>query len=180
MNSVGATRQHRADRYRSMPTTPKPIAAGLRMAPPPVSWRSWPLAAGGGQVWLILSLVLLSFGTIAYGSGSVGLAACGAGLVCLAAWRLFVPVIFELGPMGVCQQILGRSTRIPWGSIERAQVGRQGVFFSLDGAVLASLRGLYVPWDGHRDEVLGQVAYFMPRAEGLPATLAAKIDSPGE
>ncbi|HEY5315208.1 MAG TPA: hypothetical protein VIK18_21935 [Pirellulales bacterium] len=154
------------------------MAAGLRMAPPPVSWRSWPLAAGGGQVWLILSSILLSFAAIAYASGSVGLAAGGAALVCLAAWRLFVPVVFELGPMGISQQILGRSTRIAWGSIERAQVGRQGIFFSLDGAVLAPLRGLYVPWDGNRDEVLGHVAYFMPRAEGLPPTLASADDSP--
>jgi hypothetical protein len=154
------------------------MAAGLRMAPPPVSWQSWPLAAGGGQVWLVLSLILLSFTAIAYSSGSVGLAAGGAGLVCLAAWRLFVPVFFELGPMGVSQQVLGRSTRIPWGSIERAQVGRQGVFFSLDGAVLAPLRGLYVPWDGNREEVLAQVAYFMPRAEGLPAPLASGTGSP--
>lgn len=154
-------------------TTPKPIAAGLRMAPPPAAWRSWPLAAGGGQVWLVLSLILLSFAVIAYSSGNVGLAAGGAGLVCLAAWRLFVPVIFEIGSMGISQQVLGHSTRIPWGSVERAQVGRHGVFFSLDGAVLAPLRGLYVPWNGNRDEVLAQVAYFMPRAEGLPPTLAS-------
>jgi hypothetical protein len=157
----------------------KPIAAGLRIAPPSVSWRSWPLAKGGGQVWMMLSLILLTFAAIAYASASVGLAAVGAGLICLAAWRLFVPVIFEIGPMGITQHVLGRTTRIAWGSIDRAQVGRQGVFFSLDGAVLAPLRGLYVPWDGGREEVIGQVAYYMPNAEGLPAPEADRDELSG-
>lgn len=158
----------------------KPIAAGLRLAPPPVSWRSWPLAAGGSQVWLTLSLMLLTFSVIAYCDGSASLAAAGAGLVALAAWRVFVPIVYELGPMGVSQHLFSRTTRVPWGSVERAQVGRQGVFFSLDGAVLAPMRGLYVPWEENREQVLEQVAYYLPRAEGLrPASRSAAQEAAG-
>ena len=42
------------------------------------------------------------------------------------------------------------------------EIGREGLFLSLEGAPLAALRGLYVPWGVHRAEVLAQIAYYVP------------------
>lgn len=140
-----------------------PIAsAPLRGAPPPVAWRSWPMAEGGAPVWLFLAASAVVGGATAAVTGNSGWAAAAVVLIGVAAWRLFVPVVFEVSALGVTEQVLSRRRRIPWSMIERVEIGREGVYLGLESAPLAALRGLYVPWGAHRDEVLAQVAYYLP------------------
>jgi hypothetical protein len=138
-----------------------PVSVG-RGAPPPVSWRCWPLAAGGRQVWLWLATAAAAATVVGYSTGNLRWATFGALLIALAAWRVFVPVVFEVNAMGISQHLFGRSRRIAWNSIEYLEVGREGVYLSPDGSALAALRGLYVPWEAHRAEVLALVEYFLP------------------
>jgi hypothetical protein len=146
-----------------------PLLSG-RLPALPVSWRSWPLGEGGAQFWLLLVLLVVVAGSIGLVTGSSRLALSACVLVCLAAWRFFVPVVFELNAMGISQQILGFRRRIAWRSIDRFEVCSQGIFLSLAEASFSSFRGLYIPWEGHREEVLAMVEYYLPHArrEGPP------------
>jgi hypothetical protein len=145
-----------------------------------VSWRSWPLASGGVQVWLLFGMVFVTFMTIAYAAGNFALAAAGALCVAISAWRLFVPVTFELDAMGITQHILGKTSRIPWTSIDRAEIGLEGVFLAAEGQPLAALRGLYVPWEGQREAVLAQVEYYIPSVVRPVATRSRADNASGE
>jgi hypothetical protein len=152
-------------------------AAVARNSPAPIVWRSWPLADGGRQLWLLIAALTAVAVVVGYATESATATAASVALVAVAAWRMFVPVVFELNALGISQHLLGRIRRIPWSAIEYARLGAEGVFFSLDGAPLADLRGLYVPWEGRRNEVLALVEYYLPasRREGncTPAIAAA-------
>ena len=156
--------------------TTAPISAS-RASPIPIVWRSWPLGDGGRQLWLLVLILSIVASTVGYTTDSPRWMVVSVLLVAAAAWRMFIPVVFELNALGISQHLLGRIRRIPWSAIEYARIGREGVFFSLDGAPLADLRGLYVPWEGRRNEVLVAVEYYLPasRREGKcdPATVTA-------
>jgi hypothetical protein len=156
--------------------TAAPVASP-RNSPVPIVWRVWPLGDGGRQLWLLVAVLLIVAVVVGLATESPRWMAVSAALVAAAAWRVFVPVVFELNALGVSQHLLGRIRRIPWSAIEYARVGREGVFFTLDGAALADFRGLYVPWESRRNEVLALVEYYLPasRREGncSPAIAAA-------
>jgi hypothetical protein len=141
-------------------STTTPVVA-TRTSPVPIVWRSWPLGDGGRQLWLLVSVLSVVAAVVGYATGSPRWMAASVALVAAAAWRIFVPVVFELNTLGVSQHLLGRIRRIPWSAIEYARIGREGVFFSLDGTPLADLRGLYVPWENRRNEVLAVVDYYL-------------------
>jgi hypothetical protein len=89
----------------------------------------------------------------------------------LSLWRFFLPVLFELNAGGVHQRILGRRRHVPWKSIHRCEIFADGVLLlpMADRCALDALRGLYLPWGGHRDEVLANVRYYLPvNADGRP------------
>jgi hypothetical protein len=86
-----------------------------------------------------------------------------------AVWRQFVPTFYELSALGVTSRTLRRTRRIPWLSIDRFVVGRRGVFLSSAGAPLEILRGFYLPWGNHREEILISLRYYLPRAEEVKA-----------
>jgi len=95
-------------------------------------------------------------------------ALCGLAMA-VTVWRQFVPTFFELSALGVTSRTLRRTRRVPWLSIDRYVVGRRGVFLSSAGAPLEALRGLYLPWGAHREEVLISLRYYLPRAEEVNA-----------
>ena len=141
--------------------TTAPTAAA-RNSPVPIVWRSWPLGDGDRQVWLLAIVLAIVATVVGSATGSPRWMAVSVVLVAAAAWRIFVPVVFELNALGVSQHLLGRIRRVPWSAIEYACIGREGVFFSLDGTPLADLRGLYVPWESRRNEVLALIEYYLP------------------
>ena len=137
-----------------------------------VGWRrearevrvvNWPLRRGGVGPWLLLTACV----GIAVGVGVLstnayaGLAAIVALLISL--WRLWLPVTFELGPRGVVQTVWGRTYRISWREFSRFRVLRRGVLLLVDArsSPIDVFRGLFVRFDGQRDEVLAVVNYFM-------------------
>lgn len=159
----------------SAPSTPTPPipAAPSRGSPPPLSWRSWPVA---DEPWQQASLAVVVGGTVAmivYTSGSVAWAALAALAECVAAWRFFVPVIYEVNALGFSEHRFGKMRRIAWSAIQMAETGRQGVLLLVDVGRGWRARGEYIPCHGHLAAVQGQLEYYLPasrrRISGEPS-----------
>jgi hypothetical protein len=100
--------------------------------------------------------------TVGYVTGRGDWMLLAVGLVTAAAWRLFVPVEFELGALGVIEHRGGQARRAAWSAVDHAWIGRQGVFLSLYDARCSAFRGIYLPWEQQRDQVLAIVEYYLP------------------
>jgi hypothetical protein len=84
-----------------------------------------------------------------------------------ALWRFFLPVVFELSDRGVDQWVLGRHRRIPWRAVRRYEICSAGVLLlpREDRSAMAAFRGLYLPWEAHREEVLARVRHYLDRPD---------------
>lgn len=132
-----------------------------RTAPPPLIWRVWPLEEGGPTAWL-LALVLGGAVLLAGWQTRSAISALLAGAVAaLSAWRYFVPVHYEVNSHGVFQTVLGRRRRISWRSIDRVEVGRDGVLIAPIDSFSPALRGIYLPWGAYRAELLASIDYYL-------------------
>ncbi len=137
---------------------PRPVT------PVPLAWRSWPVVDSLGE-FILLTTALVGAPAIVFQSAGPAYALFAFVAVLFVSWRSFVPTVFELSALGVTENRLGRTRRIPWISIDRYLIGRRGVFLSSTGAPLEMLRGLYLPWGQHRDQILTTLRYYLPRAE---------------
>ena len=149
-----------------MSTVPPPVAgatAPARNAPAPCAWRSWPLAERGRWRWVLPAALVAVALLVGLSTGRPGWALAAAVLLALAAWRYFVPVVYELGTLGITQQVFSRQRRIPWRSIGRYEVGSAGVFLSphSERGPLDAFAGLYLPWGDHKGEVLASVEFYL-------------------
>ncbi len=124
---------------------------------------NWPLRRSGIGPWLLLAGCIGISTAVGVLSANwyAGVASIVALLISL--WRLWVPVTFELGPRGIVQTVWGRSYRISWREFARFQVLRSGVLLLVDPrpSPLDAFRGLFVRFDGQKDDVLAVVNYFM-------------------
>jgi hypothetical protein len=152
----------------SLPATITSGGGAVRRAPPPpLRWRHWPIEEGGPSAWLLSLVMLGATGMVGWETGSATWALAACGLVAAAAWRYFVPVYYELNAQGIFQEVLGRRRRITWRSVGRAEVCRDGVFLARGAGLLATMRGLYLPWGRYRAEVVGLVAYYLRQFEAI-------------
>jgi hypothetical protein len=129
----------------------------------PIRWRSWPLVKSPMRSSAIL-LGVVAVGLLvraAIGSWPPALLATAALLATL--WRFFMPITFELSEHGVDQWVSGRRVRIPWRAIRRYQVCSAGVLLVPHGerTIMAPFLSLYLPWEGHCDEVLAQMRHYL-------------------
>ena len=133
--------------------------------PVPLAWRSWPVA---DSVWELLSITALVVLTplVVWGITGQRAATLGCALdVLFLCARYYVPTQIELNALGVTTKVFGRSRRIPWIAIDRFVIGRRGVFLTSAGAPLEVFRGLYLPWGGHREQILGALRYYLPHGQ---------------
>lgn len=133
--------------------------------PVPIAWQSWPVI---DSVWVLLGLtaVVVAVPAVVWSTQRNLPMAVACGLVAAySVWRQFVPTVFELNALGVTTRTLGRSRRIPWISIDRFVVGNRGALLTSSGAPLEIFRGLYLPWCGHREQILSSLRYYLPHAE---------------
>ena len=137
-------------------------------APPAaIRWQSWPLREHPLRTALV-ALGLLAVGVVVgWLTGRAHLAVLAVAALAVSAWRLFVPVVFELGEAGIDRRILGRRRHIPWEAIHRHEVGPDGLLLLADEdrSPLCHLRALYVPWGAHAAEVLAQLRHYRPGQE---------------
>jgi hypothetical protein len=150
----------------SVGSAPRASGSALRAATPvPIAWRSWPVI---DSVWELLGLstVVVGVPAVVWSSSNNLPVAVACGLVAaFTVWKNYVPTTYEINALGVTSRTLGRSRRIPWISIDRFIVGRKGVFLTSSGAPLEFLRGLYIPWGRHREQILSSLRYYLPHAE---------------
>jgi hypothetical protein len=128
---------------------------------------SWPLRQEPGRSAAILAgmLAMSAYALWSTNSGVVG------SLVLLAllasAWRLWVPVDFELGPRGVVQRAWGRRRRIPWRRFAGFELRPRGAFLFADDrpGSLAFLNSLFIRYPA-QPERLAEVLqlYLVPRS----------------
>ncbi len=133
---------------------------------PPLGWRSWPLREDRAHAAMVLLGVLLVGVLVSLLSGRVFLGGLAAGVVALSMWRFFLPVVFEIDHRGLNQWLLGRRRHIPWTAVKRHQVCTAGVLLlsQKDEDRMCPLRGLYVPWSEHRQELLDFIEYHAAEA----------------
>jgi len=79
----------------------------------------------------------------------------------VSSWRYFMPVEFELNEQGVHQWCLGRRRSIPWHAIRGHRECISGVLLLPDDdhSLLASFRGLFVPYGIAPDTILAEVRH---------------------
>lgn len=142
---------------------PIPTPLRIRVAPEEITLFCWGLRDVGWYGWGNLLLA----GVAAYGvAWLTGWAWAGWGvlaLLLLSLWRFWAPIRFELGPQGIDQTVLGRTTRIPWTAIRNYEIRPKGVLLFADALLtpLSPLRALYLPWAGEREQVLGHIDYYL-------------------
>jgi len=135
--------------------------------PAAIRWQSWPLRDH------VLRTALVAIGLLAIGvmvgwlTGRVYLAVLAVAALAATAWRLFVPVVFEVSEAGIDRWVFGRRRHIPWEAIHRHEVGPDGIllFSDDDRSPLRHLRALHVPWGTHADEVLTKLRHYRPGQE---------------
>jgi hypothetical protein len=144
-------------------TQPHETGFDVRAAPPPVRWRSWPLAERRSHAAGLAAVLFLVAVIVYWQTGSTGWSIAATALMALAMRRSLIPVQFELNANGLMERSLGRNRRIPWTSIRRYELLSDGVVILpvTHPVPLDSLRSRYVPWGGHREEVLAQFRYYL-------------------
>jgi hypothetical protein len=145
----------------SLPS-PAPPSSRPDEPPPLVSWRSWPLAESLTRSGLLLAGLLAAGLAVRGMTGSLPMALLAVAALAVSLWRFFLPVAFTLGPDGVHESLLGRERRIRWSAIRRYEVYPKGVLLLpySDAAKIDCLRGLFLPWDRHRQEILALITYY--------------------
>lgn len=157
----------------SRPVQPASISgsagsAPRHLTPIPIAWRSWPVVDSIPE-FICLAGAMVGVPYVVFdATGNLLVTVLCTAALATVIWRSFLPTTFEIGALGVTERFLGRTQRIPWISIDRFVVGRKGAFLSSSGAPLEALRGVYLPWGPHRDQVLATLRYYLPRAEDPP------------
>ena len=141
-------------------------AVRIRSGPDELRLVSWPLRDGGLPAWSAVIACLAAPIAVWWLSNSLVAGLVGLVAVVLAAWRLWLPVRYELGPSGVTVTVMGRRRRIPWRQIARYEIRRRGVVLIPDVHTTweTAVHSLYVRWNNQRDRVLTVVDSYVRQA----------------
>jgi len=146
-----------------MSSTTEQNASPPEPPPVPIRWRSWPLRDDMPRSSAVLAGLLAAGLLAGWLSGRAYLALLAMAALAAALWRVLLPVDFELNNEGVHQWVFGRYRRIPWRAVGRYEICRTGILLlpQPDDTALASFRGLYLPFQGHREEILVQIRHHL-------------------
>jgi hypothetical protein len=129
----------------------------------PTRWRSWPLRENPARAAAVIAGLVALASAVAAIAGSVTLTILATAAMLIALWRFFLPVTFEVNEDGVQQMLFSRGYRLPWQAIRYYRPARRGVLLVPRGqrTEMAPFGSLYLPWDGHRAEVMLFVEHFL-------------------
>lgn len=150
MESMGST----ATSPPNVPATPA--------VPSEVLLFNWPLIQNGWRsIVHVLGTGLIV--VLAYSlSRSPAMTALTGLVLVVATWRFWVPMRYRLTAEGIGQFGFGRRRLIPWPSVVRYEVLRDGIMlhFGRGESLLARLSTKYLAWGNERERVLAMVEFF--------------------
>ncbi len=136
-----------------------------RNAPLELQIRNRGLRDYGFSGLSVIALIALVGTAVGFSSNWMyGLAA--SAILTAVSWRLWAPVLFEFGPLGVAQKAPGRRPRrIAWNEMGRVEFLERGLLITVDPSrPLPSLRSVYIRYCGNRQRLERLVStYVRPR-----------------
>jgi len=122
--------------------------------------RAWPLREQGWRSLALVSAFLIVGAIVGQATGHWGPGVASVLLLFGVSWRFWLPVDFELDPLGITQRIGRRSWRLRWTAIGGYEAQAEGARLWLAGAspLTAAARAISIPWDGQREAVLAILA----------------------
>jgi hypothetical protein len=121
-------------------------------------------------LWLVFLGILAIGAGVAYLSTSwlLGLIAT-VGLVA-TLWQFFVPVTYEVGPLGLRRSALGRTRLIGWQAVRSYQLRPSGIvlFRHPDPNAIDLLRSAFIPYPDDADDILCALREHLSHAVELP------------
>jgi hypothetical protein len=135
--------------------------------PAELSWRTHPARRHPGKATAVLLLHAVLCVLIAQYSGSLGFALVLTLVLFLSVSAYFFPVQYTLSAHGVRVKTLVNSFDRPWSTFRSHWPDKNGVLLSPFPyrSRLENFRGLFVRFDGNREEVLSFVKRFVAEPE---------------
>lgn len=144
--------------------------AGESAAGDVLRWRTWPVVDQKRWSWVAVLGVLVVGTAVGFLAGrwTAGLAAAAA--VAVAGWQFFVPVTYEIYPLGLRRRFLGRAQLVPWHAVRAYRVRATGMvlYRCTDPTAVDVLRSLFLPYPDDADEMLSAAREFLAHAVELP------------
>jgi hypothetical protein len=133
-------------------------------------WRSWPSVERPRWSWLVIVGIASIVGMVAYVGQSWLFALLMAIGLAITLWQLFVPVDYEIGPVGLQRSALGRTRLLPWHAVQAYQARSTGVvlYQCHDPMTVDLLRSLFLPYPDDPEEMLAGLRQHLSHAVELP------------
>jgi hypothetical protein len=151
-------------------TTRTKLSPAREVETPVIRWRVWPLMDNLRWSWAVGGGVLSVGGAVWYSGGDWRLSLAAMAGLSATLWQFFLPVEYEIGPLGLRQQALGRTRLMPWHAVRAYQLRSSGVvLYPRDEPTKADLlRSLFVPYPADADELLCAMREHLSHAAELP------------
>ncbi|MEX0612835.1 MAG: hypothetical protein WD229_12010 [Pirellulales bacterium] len=135
-----------------------------------IRWRSWPLSDHARWSWLLVAGMLGIGGIVWYLGGGWLLSTLAVFGLAGTLWQLLLPVDYEVNPLGLRRNALGRTRLIPWHAVRAYQLRPSGIelYRHSDPAKFDVLRGLFVPFPADEDSMLCAMREHLTHAVELP------------
>ena len=142
--------------------TSTPNASAIPAVPSEVLLFNWPLVQNGWRSLIHVLATGLIVALAYYWSGSLAMTLLTGLVLVIATWRFWVPMRYRLTAEGIGQFGFGRRRLIPWPSIVRYEILRDGItlHFGRDDSLLARLSTIHLTWGSDRERVLAMVDFF--------------------
>jgi hypothetical protein len=120
--------------------------------------------------WLVLLGILAIGGMVAYLGDSLLLGTFALLGLAATLWQFFVPVRYQVSPLGLQRSALGRVRTISWQKIRSYQMRPTGMllFQHADPTTIDLLRSDFIPFPADEDDVLCALREYLSNAVELP------------
>ena len=135
-------------------------------------WTSWPIFDERPEAWLMtIFAIAVGVGTGVI-SHSLITGIFALVLLTVTLSRLWLPVSYEVGTLGIIEVVWKRRRCLAWRQIAGYRVFKNGVliFHALDENAGSGLFGMYIPTTGHRDAILSVLKRYVGGELGRSAT----------
>ncbi len=156
-----------------MPSTVRTTDHVAQEQASPLRWRCWPLMDHPRWSWLAVALVIVVVGFVWYFGGGWFLSVAAAIGLAATIWQFWVPIDYEIDPLGVRRYAARRTRLVPWHAVRAYQLRPTGVVLYPHGdpTKLDLLRSMFVPFPPHTDQadqIVSTMREHLAHAKELP------------